>query len=117
VDLVGVIRAKAGEPAINYETWCNLVRRRPELVLPQPHEGRNPLTGEPCILHPRPDAAAVVIAGQRVGEFAWSQSGEQEVVVSGDPAVVIPLASEFAAAIGADFNETSACPTIPTSAP
>jgi hypothetical protein len=107
VAIDGVIRGRTGGPALSYDAWCALIRQRPELVPPAPREGRNPFTGEPQTFYPRPDAASVCIAGQVVGNVAWSQSGEDEVVVSGEDAVVVSLARELAAALDGEFEELS----------
>jgi hypothetical protein len=103
----GVIRRKPGRPPINFDDWRGLLNRRPELFLPKPREvqGRNPLTGEPIIIRARPDGAIVKVGEQVVGHVGLSQAGDDEVIVSGDPVHIIPLARELAAELDAEFME------------
>jgi hypothetical protein len=63
------------------------------------------MTGQPMTIYPRPDGAAVVVGGREIGDVAWSQSGEDEVIVSGDPALIVPWARAAAVELDAEFGE------------
>jgi hypothetical protein len=101
----GAIRAKVGGPPITYDRWCEYVRRRSDLARSAPRTGRNPKTGEPMTIRPRPDGATVVIDGRKIGNVGWSLSGEDEVIVSGDPELIVPWATAVAVELDAEFAE------------
>jgi hypothetical protein len=105
MDFYGTIRAKNGGPPLSYDRWCEFVSGCKDLVRGTPITGRNPKTDEPLTIRPRPDGASVVINAKRVGFVEWSQSGEDEVFVSGDPNVIVSWAAAVAAELGAEFAE------------
>jgi hypothetical protein len=84
MDFYGIIRARDGGPPLTYEAWCEFVARRKDLVRATPRTGRNPKTGEPLVIRPRPDGATIVVNGEKLGSVGWSLSGADEVVVSGN---------------------------------
>jgi hypothetical protein len=107
MDFLGVIRGIPGGPALDFDAWYALVRRRPELVQPPPKTKPNPFKkGELMTIRPAPDAASVVADGREVGSLHWAMDGNAEVMVWGEAAIVEPLARELAALLGAHFNES-----------
>ncbi len=71
------IRPKPDGPPLSYEAWCRLVKKRPQLVPAEPVVGKNPKTGEPMTIYPRPDSASIVFDGRKVGGVHWSLSGDE----------------------------------------
>src|SRR5262245_62092186 len=106
MDFFGVIRGKAGGRPFTYDGWCEVVRSRADLVQSAPRTGRNPATGESVTIHPRRDSATVIVNGQELGHVYWSFSGEDEVVVTGEAALIIRWARDLAAEIGGEFEVT-----------
>jgi len=109
VEIFLAIRPVPDGPPLTYEAWCDLVEQRAEFVRPKPVVGKLPTTGDPLTIYPRPDGAAVVIAGQRVGGVHWSLSGdEDEVILSGDADFMLPLANELAELLGCRVEQLKA---------
>lgn len=105
MEIYGTIRTKIGRPPLTYDRWYEFVSGCKDLVRATPITGRNPATGLPMVIRPRLDCASVVIGAQRVGFVEWSQSGEDEVFVSGDPNTIVSWAVAVAAELGAEFAE------------
>jgi hypothetical protein len=60
-------------------------------------------------IYPRPDGAAVVIDGRKMGGVHWSLSGdEDEVILSGQSEFILPLANELAQLLGCHVVELKA---------
>ncbi len=98
MDSIGVIRSKPGAPALDRKAWMEMIRSHPNLKSPEPRKGTNPFTGEPTTFQPAPDVARVI------GSMAWSQSGQNEIYVSGDAKVVGALARDIAEKLGGQFD-------------
>ena len=96
---------RPGGPAITYEGWCDFVRKRPDFVRAKPVQGKNPLTGEPITIYPGPDGASVMKDGKAVVHVGWSQSGTDEVILSGERSQVISLGRDIATALDAELLE------------
>jgi hypothetical protein len=105
MDFFGSIRSKKGGSALTYERWCEFVSGCKDLVRPTPRTVRNPKTGEPMTIRPKPDSAFVILDAGRVGSVEWSQDGADEVFVIGDPEKIVPWATAVPAALGAEFAE------------
>jgi hypothetical protein len=101
---IGVIRGNSSGPTLDFDAWCALVRRRPELVQPPARTVPNPFKkGELMTVRPSADAADVVVDGRKVGLMHWSMDGRPEIIVSGELAIVRPVAEELAALLGGQF--------------
>ena len=77
-------------------------------VRAKPIQGKHPLTGEPITIRPRPDGASVILDGKVVAHVGWTQSGTDEVILSGDRATVVSLGREIATALDADKMDANA---------
>jgi len=105
MEFFGLIRMRPGGPAITYDGWCDFVRSRPDFVRAKPAQGRNPLSGEPITIYPRPDRASVMKHGKPAVNVGWSESGTDEVVLSGERSEVISIGREIAMALDAELVE------------
>jgi hypothetical protein len=105
MDFFGLIRMRTGGPAITYDGWCDFVRRQPYYVQPKPIQGKNPLTGEPMMIYPRPDGASLKKDGKVVVHVGWSESDTDEIILSGERTEVITLGREIAMALDAELLE------------
>jgi hypothetical protein len=63
------------------------------------------MSGEPITIRPRPDGASVMVNGKVVAHVGWSQSGADEVTLSGERALVASLGREIASAFDAEVVE------------
>lgn len=99
----GVIRPKNGSSSFNFESWCDFVRSRPELVRPEPKIGKNPFTGEPVEFKASQDAAEIVVDGSIVGSASWSMSEEPLVNVTIEESR-IALVKEWAEELNGEFH-------------
>jgi len=104
-DCIGFIVRAPGSPALTKQAWCGLIDDRPELVRPKPRSVRNPFTLGRMTVRATPDAVGVVIDGREVGSMHWAMDCSPQVIVWGEPAVVIPFARELAGVLGAQFEE------------
>lgn len=68
-------------------------------------QGKNPLTGEPMTIYPRPDGASFTKDGKAVVNAGWSESGANEVILSGVRSEVSSLGREIARALDAELVE------------
>jgi hypothetical protein len=105
MEFFGLIRMRAGGPVITYEEWSGFVRKRPDFVRAERVQGKNPLTGERITIYPRPDGASIMKDGKVVVHVGWSQSGADEVILSGERSQVISLGREIATALDAELLE------------
>lgn len=105
MDFFALIRSRSGGQAITFDKWCDFVRRRSDFVRAEPVQGKNPLTGEPITIYPRPDGASVIKDGRTIVHLGWSQSGIDEIILSGDRHEVIFLARQIAAVLSGECVE------------
>jgi hypothetical protein len=105
VEFFGLIRMRPGGRTITYDGWCDFVCRRPDFVRGKPVQGKNPVTGEPITIFPRPDGASVIKDGKEIANVGWSLSGPDEVILSGERSVVISLGREIAMQLDAELFE------------
>ena len=101
---LGEIVGKAKKKGLDRDRWIEIIGEHQNLAVPPAREGVNPFTKERVILKPRPDMALVVIEGETVGTMDWSQDSSKIIEVSGDPALVLPLAEEIAGLLGGRFE-------------
>jgi len=103
MEFLGIIRARADGPPLTFDRWCAFVRQRDDLLPPSPQTGRYPRTGDLMATYPTPDAATVMVHGRQVVRVSWSQSGEDGVMIGGEPALIVPWAHVAAAELDAEF--------------
>jgi hypothetical protein len=104
-DLIGKIVPDLAAPGMSRQRWIDLISGHPNLVRPQPHQGINPFTKGPMVIHPRPDIAQMVIDGVAVGSMSWAEDDSNLINVWGDPQAMVPLAREVANLLGGRFQE------------
>jgi hypothetical protein len=102
---LGTIRADEDPPGVSKERWVALIHEHPNLAVLGPREGINPFNREREVYHPRRDAARVLAEGEEVGAMNWCESDENEINIFGDRVLVVPVAQEIAARLGARFVE------------
>jgi hypothetical protein len=102
---VGYIEAEPDPPGIDKAAWIELIDRHPHLVRPGPSRGINPFTREPVEFRANPTAANLVIDGEDVGFFDWSQNEENVILVTGELPAIRRYAAEIAEQLGGRFVE------------
>jgi hypothetical protein len=104
MELLGMIVAREGTPALVYEDWTRVVAEHPDLNRVMPHEGVNPFTRQPMMFHGSPGDARVVIAGETVGTMYWAPDDSARIVVNGDAGRVEPVARDVASQLAALYQ-------------
>lgn len=92
---------------MDYDSWCRLIRDRPEFRRPPPRQANNPFTREPMVILPAQDAAEVVVDGKGVGDVYWSMSEDEPLVNVSVERLALPLILQWAAELGGEFHEDS----------
>jgi hypothetical protein len=103
VDYVGSIRARLDGPVLTFDAWCAFVKGHPGLSPLSPRPGKNPRTGEPMMIQPRPDAVWILVDGEQVGFAGWTQADADQVDFWGDMSRVTPEARQIADELNAEF--------------
>jgi len=102
--LLGWIDAGRSWPGLDRDAWLQLIPKLVTLAPMPPVKRRNPFSGE-MMEFPSPSTSAVVVAtGRTLGQFSWSNTGPNELLVRGDPLVVPPIAREIAAQLKGSYH-------------
>lgn len=101
MEYVGTIEAPSDPPGIDRDSWLSLIDRHPLLFPPQPRTAVNPFTQERVIVKAPETVAALVVDGQQIGSFEWTD--ENLVFVNGEWPAVEQHAVEIASQLGASF--------------
>jgi hypothetical protein len=102
-DPIGVVGGEDGSP-VRLDDWAALIESDPRLDRPEPVQSTNPFTRQPLTIDPHPGTAYVLEGETRVGMMAWSEEGEDEIVVYGSSPSVVALAKEVADYLGGRFR-------------
>ena len=103
MDFAGTIEPVSDSRPLDPHEWQRLIECRADLVRPAPHEGINPFTRKPITLYPDPNAADLLVRGQRTGSFGWAENEENAIIVWGELNLVRPFADEIAESLGGRF--------------
>jgi hypothetical protein len=106
MQIEGAIHPVGDGAGLTRGAWCQLVTARPEFRRHPLRQARNSFTGGVMTVHPRPDAAEVVVDGRVVGQVYWSMSDEPLVNLTVESSA-LPLVREWAAALGGEFRQNS----------